>query len=200
MGKHERGYTRVERDHYPTPAWVTEELLKHFDVGGMTVWEPAAGNGEMATVLKRVAKTVCCTDIAHRDFELYGVLDFTQAERPPSRRPPFAIITNPPFGPRGRLAEDFIRAGISHIKRGVSFLALLLPVDFDSAATRYDLFGGCNHFLGKIVLTRRIVWFQRTDGKKEAPKENHAWFLWQQGGRPDPQPALLYQRPDNLTG
>jgi hypothetical protein len=28
-------------------------------------------------------------------------------------------------------------------------------------------------------MTRRIVWFERTDGEREAPKENHGWFIWQ---------------------
>jgi hypothetical protein len=28
-------------------------------------------------------------------------------------------------------------------------------------------------------LTRRIVWFERRDGERAAPKENHAWYCWQ---------------------
>jgi hypothetical protein len=34
------------------------------------------------------------------------------------------------------------------------------------------------HFVGKIVLRQRIVWFKRDDGERENPKENSAWFLW----------------------
>jgi hypothetical protein len=37
------------------------------------------------------------------------------------------------------------------------------------------LFGGCPQFAKKLVLTKRIVWF---DGPKAAPSFNHAWYLW----------------------
>jgi hypothetical protein len=58
-------------------------------------------------------------------------------------------------------------------------LARLLPCDFDSAKTRARYFGDCPEFVGKIVLRERIVWFPRSDGIREAPKENSAWFLWE---------------------
>jgi hypothetical protein len=44
-----------------------------------------------------------------------------------------------------------------------------------------------------IVLTRRVVWFQRDDGVREAPKENSAWFLWQRNPlRLRRPPVILY--------
>jgi hypothetical protein len=58
------------------------------------------------------------------------------------------------------------------------FLALLLPADYDSAKTRTVLFGSCSRFVGKIVLTRRIKWFEHADKARMTPKENSAWFLW----------------------
>jgi hypothetical protein len=43
------------------------------------------------------------------------------------------------------------------------------------------------------VLTRRVVWFQRQDDKREAPKENSAWFLWQHSPLRIPRaPVILY--------
>ena len=86
------------------------------------------------------------------------------------------LITNPPFGHRGRLAKAFIEIGLHRMRDG--FLALLLPADFDSAKTRTGLFGSSPQFVGKIVLTRRIKWFEHPTGRKAAPKENSAWFLW----------------------
>jgi hypothetical protein len=47
--------------------------------------------------------------------------------------------------------------------------------------SRVHLFRDCECFAGKIVLTRRVVWFQRHDGVREAPKENSAWFTWSSG-------------------
>jgi hypothetical protein len=53
MGKHETGYARVEPDLYPTPPWVVAALAEHVDLRGLTVWEPACGDGRMVEVLRQ---------------------------------------------------------------------------------------------------------------------------------------------------
>jgi hypothetical protein len=52
---------------------------------------------------------------------------------------------------------------------------MLLRTDFDHAASRRHLFSECPAFATKVVLTKRIVWF---DGPKAAPSFNHAWYIW----------------------
>ena len=90
------------------------------------------------------------------------------------------------------MAERFIAAGLAHLERGeAAVLALLLPSDFDSAGGRRRFFADCPRFSAKIALTRRIVWFERTDGIREAPKENHAWYMWERADLPW-GPLLLY--------
>jgi hypothetical protein len=169
MGKHETSYPRVNRDHYPTPAWCVDALAEHVDLAGLTIWESAADDGRLAEALRAAgAAHVHCTDIATGT-------DFLVAHGPPHFD---MIATNPPYGERGALAEAFIETGLSHLVSGGRTLALLLPVDFDSAKRRARFFRDCPYFTAKIILTRRIVWFARTDGKREAPKENHGWFLW----------------------
>jgi hypothetical protein len=175
MGKHETGFERVDRDLYPTPVWAVEALAEHVDLVGKVVWEPAAGTGRMVEALKAAgAAHVYCTDIITRSYPLDGLFDFTSEGNPPTLPPVDVTVTNPAFGQGNRLAVKFVEAGLR--RRGS--LALLLPNDFDSAKTRTHLFRDCPHFLGKVVLTKRIVWFERSDGTKEAPKENHAWFIW----------------------
>ena len=199
MGKHETGYARIERDLYPTPPWVVSALAEHVDLRGLTVHEPACGDRRMAKALLLAG----CARVYTSDSFDYGagqdgagqdeILDFLSAQMPNSERLPDAIITNPPFGQGGRLATAFIEVGLTRIRRRGELLALLLPCDFDCAKTRARHFGDCPHFVGKIVLRRRVVWFERNDGKREAPKENHAWFLWQRSllrvRRP---PVILY--------
>jgi hypothetical protein len=183
MGKHENGYPRVPRDLYPTPPWVTEALAEHVALAGRSVWEIASGTDQMAATLRAAGAHVYCTDI-----ENYGgqdeVFDFLSGRRPKLDRIDCAV-TNPPFGKGGKLAEAFIKSRLRWLRSIGSggLLALLLPVDFDSAITRHALFGRCPQFRGKIILLRRIVWFARTDGKREAPKEWHAWFIWTHGPR-----------------
>ena len=190
MGKHETGFARVERDLYPTPGWCIDALAEHVDLAGLQVWEPAAGNGDMVEALKAAgAASVYATDIHHYGCKLDAVIDFTSGRRP--RRRFDGLITNPPFGPRAKLAEKFVEIGLQHISGGDGFLALLLPLDFDAAKTRTRFFAGCPHFVGRIILNRRIVWFANPD-KREAPKENHGWFIWSRSVLRGRQPVTLY--------
>jgi predicted RNA methylase len=194
MGKHDSGYARVERDYYPTPGWVVEALAEYVDLEGRDVWECACGDGRMAEALKRLGARVYATDIEDRGYAgLSALRDFIAVPEKYPRDP--RIITNPPLGDRhakAKLGLAFIDAGLHYVKiarRGL--LALLLPADFDSYASRRHLFADCNAFAAKIVLTKRIVWYERHDGEREAPKENHAWFVWRLP-RPTEYPMILY--------
>lgn len=189
MSQRASGFARVENEHYPTPAWVVDALAEHVDLKGKGIWEPACGKGQMVQALFAAgAAYVHGTDVVgHGTVHQDETLDFLGDVS--CRLVHYdGIVTNPPYGPRGRTAEAFIRQGLRRT-RDYGFLALLLPVDFDSASTRHDLFGGCPQFAGQIVLTKRIKWF---DGPA-SPSANHAWFLWQRtwiGNRLPP--AKLY--------
>ena len=62
-----------------------------------------------------------------------------------------AIITNPPYA----LAQNFIEHALELMKPD-GIVAMLLRTDFDHAKTRQHLFGGCDQFAKKVVLTKRI--------------------------------------------
>lgn len=196
MGKHETRYARIERDLYPTPAWLIAALAEHVDFRNLFVWECVCGDGRISEALKLAG----CARVYSTDIAEYGyagqdeILDFLAGPEPklPSRFPD-GIITNPPFGKRGKLAEAFIEAGLRHIAAGnARFLALLLPNDFDSAKTRRRFFGDCPDFTGKITLTRRVIWFEQPDTPAN-PKENSAWFLWARDAlRARQRPIILY--------
>lgn len=80
-----------------------------------------------------------------------------------------SVATNPPFS----LAEQFTRKALREVERGV---AMLLPMAWDAAKTRRDLFE--NHpFKAKYTLTKRIRW-ENLEQKKAGPSNNHAWFVW----------------------
>jgi hypothetical protein len=67
MSQRNSGHARIAADRYMTPAWVTEALLPHLRPA-RTIWEPAAGSGQMARVLESVAHVVA-SDIADgQDF------------------------------------------------------------------------------------------------------------------------------------
>jgi hypothetical protein len=187
MGKHETGYVRSERDFYPTPAWVvTHGLLPHVLIDKLHIWEPATGSGRMAEALRAAGARVFCSEA----FDDYGypldlLHDFT-GPLPALGRQFDGIITNPPH----TFAREFIETGLQYLGQHKSFLALLLPTDYDSGKTRAKYFRDCSLFAGRIVLTERITWYKNAQ-TKNAPKENHAWFIW--SSRLDEvQPLTLY--------
>jgi hypothetical protein len=165
----------MERDFYPTrDRWVTEALLEYVDLTGLSAWEPAVGAGDMAEVLRGSgAARIYCSDIKEYGYPLDELLDFTSAHSPNVRFD--AIVTNPPGGSQNSTAESFVESGLRRIApRG--FLALLLPADFDSAVRRRRFFRDCPLFRAKIVLTRRIVWFERSDGAVQRPRKTMPGF------------------------
>jgi hypothetical protein len=202
MAQRVSGYVRRELEFYPTPFWVVHALAEHIDLKGKGIWEPACGTGEMCdAILAAGAANVYATDIkdyGYRGFS--GELDFVSGQSPAITHYD-GILTNPPYGERGKLAELFIEHGLRRIS-DYGFLALLLPSDFDAASTRAKYFRDCPIFAGQVTLTKRIKWFdedipcKKCDGTgkileikcktckgtgmtRPGPSNNHAWFVWQ---------------------
>jgi hypothetical protein len=46
---------------------------------------------------------------------------------------------------------------------------MLLRTDFDHAASRAHLFADCAMFAKKVVLTKRIRWFEDPNGRHRGP-------------------------------
>ena len=175
MSQRNSGYERKERDLYETPEWVTL-AIKPYIPKDAVVWEPACASGKIASVLAE-DHVVYSSDLVTNYNRGWPDTDFLQQSHLPVIGHSIktdAIVTNPPFN---RMAEKFIRHGIELLKPVNGWMAMLLPVDFDSGKTRKDMFGMCGGYAGKLVLTSRIIWFERDDGT-DNPSANHAWFMW----------------------
>lgn len=177
MSQRDSGYERRERDLYETPEWVTKAVIDYVDTNRV-VWEPASGSGKMIKVLRAHGMKVYGTDIESGN-------DFLSFE---SRRDPeiTCIITNPPYV----LAQEFIEHALKlmeTVEDQVWTVAMLLRTDFDHAKTRRHLFDDCPQFAKKLVLTKRIQWFEDSTG---SPSFNHAWFIW--FGCHEGPPVLAY--------
>ena len=171
MAQRISGYLRKPNDAYETPAWVTDALVPYLRTLALHVWEPAAGTCKMVDALRNAGFRVTATDIAT------GV-DFLESHALPSVQIQ-AIVTNPPYSD----AQPFIERALALTKPVGGVVAMLLRCDFDHAKTRHHLFADCGVFAKKIILTRRIVFFDRLGA---APSFNHAWYLWdwQDTGKP----------------
>ena len=160
MSQRISGYPRQSDETYETPRWVSQVAAAHLRGRCAFLWEPANGPGSKLTeALQAEGFHVIGTN---DDFLLRDSLPDPRIE---------AIITNPPYGPNGRLACAFI----AHALELAPIVAMLLRVDFDSGKTRTPLFRDCPTFVGKIILLDRIVWFEPPIA---SPSENFAWFLW----------------------
>jgi hypothetical protein len=179
MSQRNSGRARVARDAYQTPRWVTEALVTFLKAERLLpasprIWEPACGHGKMAGVLCEVGD-VYATDIDARAVA-DQTLDFLTTQRHDGGWSRFdAIITNPPYVD----GEAFVRHALG-IQRDspLAVTAMLLPLAWDTAKTRADLFARGSGWHTKLTLQSRIRWF---DGSTGSPSENHAWFIWVTG-------------------
>jgi hypothetical protein len=172
MSQRFSAYARRERDYYPTPDWVTELVIPRLKVmGANTIWEPAAGEGGMADPLTGAGFRVVSTDLKN------GIDFLDEKTWPPNiAQRADAVVTNPPYGIQGKMAEKFIEQALALTRPRNGLVAMLLKVDFDSGATRRRFFADCPAWACKLVLLKRIIWFESRNGM--GPSDNHAWFLW----------------------
>ena len=154
---------------------MTLALVPHPEINGV-IWEPACGGGKMVAALRHAGFDVIGSDIAD------GV-DFLH--HPAPKTGICAIISNPPYA----LAREFIERALRF--DGVRLVAMLLRTDFDHAATRAHLFAGCPMFAKKVVLSKRIRWFEDSTG---SPSFNHCWMIWDRQHRGPP--TLAYASHD----
>lgn len=169
MSQRNSGYVQRERGAYMTPHWVTRAFIPHLPKGLNTVWEPAAGTGIMVDALREAGFRVVATDLSEG-------IDFLQAGMPPFDDGLCdAIITNPPYD----LATEFIEHSLRLMEPNQGTVAMLLRTDFDHAKSRTHLFRDAPAFQKKVVLTKRIVWFDQGEKRTgKSPSFNHAVFIW----------------------
>ena len=171
MSQRDSGYVRIAFDQYETPEWATRALIPHI-IKHHFIWEPACGSGKMSRVLQAQLST-----------DIQAGCDFLREDMPESIT---AIITNPPYS----LATEFIDHSLKLTKPVDGFVAMLLRTDFDHAKSRRRLFADHPAFAKKLVLTKRIQWFEES---KSSPSFNHAWFIWDWSNRTPPQISYHFE-------
>jgi hypothetical protein len=93
--------------------------------------------------------------------------DFLQMTKLPAAD----IASNPPYG---KLAEPIIRHALELTKPARGRVAMLLPMAFDCAKGRVDLWNP--PFKRKLVMLDRIRWANLEH--TASPSSNHAWYIW----------------------
>lgn len=111
-------------DWFATPPWASRagaELVCEASPLSSVIWEPAAGDGIMASVLAEYFDGCFATDIFPQR-EGVSALDFLDGKGRPDCD---WIITNPPF----THAQAFVEEGLKHARAGVAVLCRLAFVE-----------------------------------------------------------------------
>ncbi len=171
-------------DFFPTPPWGTralcEYLARQWNLENQTVWEPACGEGDMAQPLEEFFKAVIASDVFDYGFGM--VFDFllTQMLKPEflNEQPDGMVdwvISNPPF----RLAEDFVKEALEHVRVGV---AMLVRSAFLESIDRHeDLFMKYRPYV-ILQFSERLPMVKGRLDKKASTATAYSWIVWTKRG------------------
>lgn len=164
-------------DDFPTPPWATralcEFLAQDYDIGEMSVREPAANRGNMVKPLAEYFATVDAGDVHDygagypiRDYLFPGdleLVDFT--------------ITNPPF----RLAEQFIERAGQTSRIG---FAVIVRAAFLEGQGRHERLFSKNPPSYVLQFTERVVMHKGRLAPEGSTATAYAWLVWIDGETP----------------
>lgn len=122
-------------DRCQTPGYALPPLLRHIPTG-LHIWEPSAGEGNLARALEHYGNRVTASDL------LTG-FNFFESEPPPGAE---GSIQNPPYSIKYKWVMRCYELGIP--------FALLIPVETIGAATAQKLFD--KYGIEIIFLDQRI--------------------------------------------
>ena len=195
-------------DQFYTKAEIAKACWRHFvntlpalnrNLSDLFFVEPAAGTGAFYQRLpaqKRLGIDLVpkCKDVKSQDF--FNVTDF------PSVPKDTAIIGNPPFGKRGKLAIAFF----NHAARFADIIAFIVPVNFRKFTTHKQL-DPSMRFISKLPLPRDAfylhtgksysvntefqIWTRLESAHpdmrqyKPLPIQHHDFQMWQYNNTPD---------------
>ena len=192
---HTSRFARNSYDHYATPAWVTEALLRHTTLRG-PIWEPCCGTGVMAETLAAAGHEVVASDLHDHGYGTVGIdLLACQTMRSGCR----SLVTNPPYGdasptPGQRRSPtallEFLRHVLALTKTVDGQLALLVRLQWIAGQRAAALLSDAP-LTATVVLTDRIQWFDMGE-KTNRAQHHHAWIVFDYQKPADTPPALFF--------
>ena len=169
----------MARISYQTPPAATQALIRA-ELLPHAIWEPAAGQGAIANVLRDAGHHVITSDIVQYDgFELDFVQDFLTVRKDETLCRSYEglgyvttmIVTNPPF----KIAQAFVEHALTLVPHVAMFLRLL----YLESETRAPFFNRGQ--LKRVhVFSDRVPQMHRTDwaGPKASQAKAFGWFIF----------------------
>jgi len=162
--------SRQKDDWYPTPDSATKALLA-VEVFDPYIWEPAAGDGALAEVLKADDYGVVASDLNDYGYCESGI-DFLMATNLACD----SLITNPPY----KFANQFV---VKCLDLEVPYFAMLLRLAFLEGKQRRETIYNRQAPARVHAFSERLTMWR---GDEEQPEGTSgfiafAWFVWEQG-------------------
>lgn len=163
------------RDFFPTPPEATRALLSVESFDG-PVWEPACGEGAIASELIAAGHRVVSTDLYAYGFGLAGI-NFLRETTPRARH----VITNPPYG-KG-LADAFLLHALAMTRITRGKVALLLNLASLAHPRRTPLWRAqppsCLYAIDGVT-----CWPEHRYGPMpdHFSRHRYVWAVWDRGG------------------
>lgn len=179
---------RDSLEFFATPPWSARALIEHvigrgkYPLKTMACWEPAAGEGHMAEVLREYFGMVHASDV-HDYGHDYAVGSFVGEGLDVAQFPGFPradfVITNPPFN----LAVDFAERGLEQSRVGV---ALLLRSVWTEGRERYERLFRDRPPTTVAVFCERVPMTKGGWDPDASTATSYSWFVWERAemGRP----------------
>lgn len=161
-------------DFFPTPPWATRALVECVlrDVAALgTAWEPAAGEGHMAEVLREYFDDVHCSDV-HDYGKGYEIGSFTGVgiDVVPSCAVDW-VITNPPFN----RAAEFVERAMCEAGIGV---AMLLRTSWLEGGQRWTEVFSRRPPSIVAVFSERVPMVKGRFDPNASSATSYSWFIW----------------------
>ncbi len=163
-------------DFFPSPPWATRALMRHVlcDAHG-SCWEPAAGEGHMAEVLRETFSEVHASDVHDygRGYEVGSFIGEAGLADDMATCPftPDWIITNPPFN----AAVEFAIRGINTARRGV---ALLVRSNWAEGVERYNTLFRIRPPSIVAQFAERVPMVKGRWDPEASTATAYSWFVW----------------------
>ncbi|MEJ7777653.1 MAG: hypothetical protein WKF52_09795 [Sphingomicrobium sp.] len=164
-------------DNFPTPKWATRALLEEVlragsDFKKLSCWEPACGQGYMASVLGEYFGSVKASDIHPYGYgEVYDFLASGLFNPNEDSAEHDWIITNPPF----RLGEEFILLALKRARKGV---AMLTRTVFLESVGRYERLFSVHPPTYFAQFTERVPMVKGRVDAKASTATGYCWLVW----------------------
>lgn len=183
----DRGSPFDSPDYFPTPPWATRALFPLIELyRGMDCWEPAAGGGHMADVLKEFFSTVHESDRWDygRGYPRGSFVEIAPARPWAMNAPPLVpaiaapapnpawIITNPPFN----LALPFAERALRLAEYGVAFL---VRTQWLEGVKRYERLFGWRPPTTVAIFAERVPMVKDGWDPEASTATSYCWAIWE---------------------